>query len=327
MLQLAIDRTALAIAETLEREMAKTAVGGTAVIYANGKTSRANLVATDKVTTSTIISATVQLRALGAPEFDGGLYAGIIPPQVEGDMLASDATFQSAHNFVNVKALEFGEIGIWSGVRWARGNFLPIFEGVAAASSAAATATKAQLVGTTGGAYNANATLSAGVVVVARDINSDYERKISVSVTNFALGSSNTALQVVLPSSVNYTYDVYAPGAADGSTGPFLAVSRAAAGSTVTITTLPTAGSPPAGPALAVDVFVSFVLGKDAFGRVELNGMSLQSYITPAGASFSNPLAQGRKVGSKIMWKSFILDNNFMVRIESGSAFSAQLPA
>src|SRR5882724_9758793 len=48
MLQLAIDRTALAIAETLEREMAKTAVGGTSVIYANGKTSRANLVATDK---------------------------------------------------------------------------------------------------------------------------------------------------------------------------------------------------------------------------------------------------------------------------------------
>src|SRR5262249_4472531 len=157
MLQLAIDRTALAIAETLEREMAKTAVAGTSVIYANGKTSRANLLATDKVTTSTIIQATLQLRALGAPAVYGGLYAGIIPPQVEGDMLASDATFQSAHNFVNVKALEYGEIGIWSGVRWARGNFLPIFEGVAAASSAAATSTKAQLVGTTGGAYNANA--------------------------------------------------------------------------------------------------------------------------------------------------------------------------
>jgi hypothetical protein len=55
--------------------------------------------------------------------------------------------------------------------------------------------------------------------------------------------------------------------------------------------------------------------------------MSLQSYITPAGASFSNPLAQGRKVGSKIMWKPFLLDGNFMVRIEAASAYSAQLPA
>lgn len=328
MLQLAIDRTALAVAETLEREMVTTAVGGTAVIYANGKTTRANLVATDKVTTTTILTATVQLRALGAPEFDGGLYAGVIPPQVEGDMIAADATFQSAHNFVNVKALEYGEIGIWSGVRWARGNFLPIFAGVGAATSGgSATATVAALSATTGGAYTAGVTLSGGVIIVARDINTGAVRKISVANTTFSLGGSNTALVVAVPTSVNYTYDVYAPSTAAGSGAPLLAVSGAAAGSTVTITTLPTAGSPPAAVASGVEVFTSFILGKDAFGRVELNGMSLQSYITPAGASFSNPLAQGRKVGSKIMWKSFILDNTFMVRIESGSAFSAQLAA
>jgi hypothetical protein len=71
---------------------------------------------------------------------------------------------------------------------------------------------------------------------------------------------------------------------------------------------------------------VAWVFGKDSFGRVELNGMSLQSYITPKGASYSNPLAQGRKVGSKIMWKSFIIDNTFFARIETASAFSAGLP-
>lgn len=324
-LQLAIDRTALAVAETLEREMARTLLGGTNVIYAAG-TTRGGLSA-NNVTTAVVISSTVQLRALGAPEFDGGLYAGVISPQVEGDIVAGDSTFQSAHNFVNVKALEYGEIGIWMGVRWARGNFLPVFAGVAAPDGSAATATKAQLVGTTGGAYTANATLSGGVVIVARDATTDYERKVSQTNTTFALGSGNTALQVVLPSSTNYVYDVYAPSAAGGTGGPFLAVSRAAAGSTVTITTLPVAGSPPAAPGASKEVFISYIMGKDAFGRVELNGMSLQSYITPAGASFSNPLAQGRKVGSKIMWKSFLLDNNFMVRIESNSAYSAQLPA
>ena len=76
-----------------------------------------------------------------------------------------------------------------------------------------------------------------------------------------------------------------------------------------------------------VEAFIAWVFGKDAFGRVELNGMSLESHITPAHAEFSNPLAQGRKVGSKIMWKSFIIENDFFVRIESSSSFAGQLPA
>ena len=79
-------------------------------------------------------------------------------------------------------------------------------------------------------------------------------------------------------------------------------------------------------PASGVDTFVAFVFGKDGFGRVELSGMSLQSYITPAGASYSNPLAQGRKVGSKLMWKSFIMDNAFFCRLEFGSSLSGNFP-
>ncbi len=327
-LVLAIDRTALAIAETLEREMCKTMLGGTQVIFANGKTSRANLIATDVVNTGTVLTGTVQLRALGAPRFDGDLFAGIMPPQVVGDILKSDSTFQTAHNFVNVKAQEFGEIGIWSGVRWQEGNFLPIFVGVAAPSAAAATATKAQLLGAAGGAYNVNATLSGGVIVVARDVNSDYERKVSQTNTTFALGAGNTALQVATPTSANYTYDIYAPPNADGSGTPVLAAARVPASTTVTISALPTSTVVnPAAPASGVEVFCTWVMGRDFLGRVELSGMSLQSYLTPPGADYANPLAQGRKCGTKIMWNAFILDQTFGVRIESGSSFPSQLPA
>jgi N4-gp56 family major capsid protein len=328
MLAKAIDRTALAIAETIEREACKMLLGGTAVVFAAG-TTRAGLVATNVVNTGIVLTATTQLRALGAPAFDGDLYAGVIPPQVEADVLKTDATFQSAHNFVNVRAQEFGEIGVWSGVRWTRGNFLPIFAGVGAPVTTAATATVAgSLLGITGGAYTANATLSGGIIVVARDINSDYERKVSVANTTFALGAGNTGFSINTPTSANYVYDVYAPPAAAGTGTPVLAASRIAANTVVTITTLPTSTvTAPANPASGVEVFVTFIVGRDAFGRVELDGMSLQSYITPPGASFSNPLAQGRKVGAKIAWKSFILDNNFIVRIESGSFFAAQLPA
>lgn len=327
-LQLAIDRTALAIVETLEREIAKALLAGTSVIYGGAVSARGSLAATDVMTSTVVLKATTQLRALGAPEYDGGLYAGVIAPQQEGDLLRADTVFQSAHNYVNVKALEYGEIGIWMGVRWARGNFMPVFVGVAEPSESANSATVSLVAGAAGGAYNDNATLSGGIIVVARDVNSDYERKISVSHTTLALGAGNTALVVTTPTSTNYLYDIYAPPAAAGTGTPVLAASRQAANTAVTISSLPTSSTTaPVNPASGVSVFVAWVFGKDAYGRVELNGMSMQSYVTPAGASFSNPLAQGRKIGSKIMWKPFILDDNFFVRVETGSSFSAQLPS
>lgn len=319
MLAKAIDRTALAIAETIEREACNMLLGGTAVQYgATGgtqKSSRAALVATDRITTPVILQATTQLRALGAPAFDGDLYAGIVPPQMEADITAGDSTFTSAHNFVNVRAQEFGEIGVWQGVRWTRGNFLPIFKTVPAVDTAATTAEKSQV----------SAVASTGkVTVVARDAVTGYVRKVSIESTVVAAAATFTAA-----SSTNYVYDVYF----DNLTGVYhLVIVGALAGSvSAALNSLYAAGpiqNPPAASTTnQVEVFVAFIVGRDAFGRVELDGMSLQSYITAPGASFSNPLAQGRKVGSKISWKSFILDNNFLVRLESASAYGSQLPA
>lgn len=326
-LQKAIDLTGLAMAEMVEREISKVLLGGTTVIFGGAAGSRGALAATDKMTTTVVLKSTTGLRARGAKAHEGDLYAGVIAPQVEADLLAADTTFQNASNFANVRALQFGEIGIWMGVRWARGNFLPIFVGVAAATTAAVTATKSQIIGNTAVAvYTANATVN--VTVVARDINSDYERKISVQ-ASVALGAGNTGLAVKTPSSTNYVYDIYVDDTGAGGGTARLFASRIAASTTVQVTALPagSAATPPANPALSVSVFVNWVCGRDAFGRVELNGMSLQSYITPPGASYSNPLAQGRKVGSKVMWKSFILDNAFFTRIEVGSAFPDELPA
>ena len=55
--------------------------------------------------------------------------------------------------------------------------------------------------------------------------------------------------------------------------------------------------------------------------------MSLQTFLTPATASDSDPLFQRRKVGAKYMRKSFILDNNFFERFETSSDIPAQIPA
>ena len=327
-LQIAIDRTGLAMSELLEREMCNMLLGGTNVVYPAAITARGSLAATDILATATVLKATASLRARGGAEFEGALFGGAMAPQQEADVLAADQTFKDASNFANVRALQFGEIGIWMGVRWARGNFLPVFQGVAAVTTAAATAEKTQITATDGGGTITSST-NFKFCVVARDINTDYELKISVVSANIASAATgNTeSFTFVMPSSTNYTYDIYMS-AAGGSGSLFKVKSRQTAGATVVQTAEPagTEATAPVAPAVDVSVFVAWVFAKDAFGRVELNGMSLQSYITPAGASYSNPLAQGRKVGSKVMWKSFILDNAFFTRIETSSAYADELP-
>jgi N4-gp56 family major capsid protein len=324
-LQKAIDRTGLAMAEMLEREIAETLMGGTTVLYGGNASSRVTIDAGDVINTALVNKATVGLRARGASPQEGQLFSGVMSPQHQGD-LNLDTTFVGASNFANVRALQYGEVGIWQGVRWAVSNFLPIFAGVAAPTTAAATATKTQVVATdTGG------NLTSGnyqFKVVARDINSDYERRISLQSANISSGTGDDDLfTVTFPSSANYVYDLYVTAA--GGTTAYLVASRQAASSVLVVDEDPdtAAAVAPENPADAVSVFIGFIFGKDAFGRVELDGMSMQSYITPAGASYSNPLAQGRKVGSKIMWKCFILDNAYFVRFETGSGHSAELPA
>jgi N4-gp56 family major capsid protein len=332
-LQIAIDRCALAMAELMEREMAVTLLNtGTSVIYGNaGVTTRASIVntgtpKTDRMTTAMIISASTQLRAQGAPEYDGGLYGVIVQPQQEADMYLSDTTFQNASNFARVRKLENAEIGIWMGGHFVRGNFLPIYRGEVAPDTNAATSVKAKaVVADTGGAL---ATGNYQVVTVARDLTSDYERRISQNSANLAVGASVTtgSITVTTPTAVSYSYDVYLTRV--GLTVPYKVISRATPNTTYVITTQP-AGTEtigPTAPAAGLEIFMAWMLGKDAFARVKLNALSMQSYITPPGASYPNPLAQGRKVGTKTMFKCAIQDQQFLVRMESVSSISAFLP-
>jgi N4-gp56 family major capsid protein len=322
-------RVGQAIAETLERETARTLLGGGIVRFANGAASRAALTGAVYLTTSDVVFATVSLRSLGASDMSDGLFGGIMPPQVEGDITGSDTVFTAAAQQAQLRALQYAEIGIWQGVRWKRGNFLPYFQSVAAPDAGAATATKAQITAVDGGGTITSAT-NFKFVIVARDITTDYERRVSILSANIAsaMTGNNESFSIVLPTSANYVYDVYMT-AAGGAGSAFLVKSRVTGTTVVTAEPSTSAATPPAavGDTAGDEVFVSFVFGEDAFFTVELNGMSTQSYITPKGSSYSNPLDQGRKVGSKVMWKAGIIDPNFYCRIESNSRYSAQLPA
>lgn len=335
-LQVAIDRTALAMAEVLEREQAVMLLAGTQVFFKGTVTTRASIGATDFLDTGTVLKALTSLRGKGAGELEGGLFAGVMSPQQEADLVSADQTFKDASNFANVRALQHAEIGIWSGVRWGRSNFLPIFKGQGTPDTAAESGTldagdaKPQINAIDGGGSIASAT-NFKFAVVWRDKTSDYERHISQTSANIASAATgnNESFTVDVPAGTltNHTYDVYMT-VAGGTGSLFKVLSRQTTATSAAITAVPagTEAVKPVAPAATREVFVAWVFGKDSFGRVELNGMSLQSYITPQGASWSNPLAQGRKVGSKIMWKSFIIDNQFFARIETASNFSAGLP-
>lgn len=65
-------------------------------------------------------------------------------------------------------------------------------------------------------------------------------------------------------------------------------------------------------------VHTSYVFGQDAFAVSDLQ--TLKMYTQNPG-SISDPLEQIMTLGWKVGMKSVILNNNFMVRIESGSSF------
>ena len=323
MLQIALERVSMAMKETAEREDANVLMAATNVTYPGVVAGRATLAATDVFNTAMAVTMKAKLSMRGAPKYSDGQYMAIIQPPHEASLLASDSVFQQASNFAKQARLEYGYVGMWMGFDCIVGNFLPVYVGVAAPTTAAVSATKAQYtVGLSGTLSTANYIIE----VVGREVVTDYERRLSVPSANIAVTSPGS-IAVKMPSSVNYTYDVYMSAA--GGTVLYKVASRQAASSTYTITTDPVGNelTAPVSPALGISVYPGFVVGKGAFGTCILNGMSLQTFTTPKGASDSDPIAQRRKVGAKYMRKSFILDNDFIERFETSSGISAVIPA
>lgn len=70
--------------------------------------------------------------------------------------------------------------------------------------------------------------------------------------------------------------------------------------------------------ASTVTVHTSYVVGRNAYAVTDLQ--KLDTYVEGPGGN-ADPLHQRRTLGWKTGFKSVILNNNFMVRLESGSAY------
>lgn len=341
LLEQAKERIGLQISETLDRNVAQsTAMAGTHVNYVNSRNGRVNLVAGDVLDTFTLLRTVATLRDLGAPQFTGqsmtdeqmdlesagskafnepkshGHYIAITHDFPAHDLLR-DPTFGLAATFNDPNRLYNAEVGIWSGVHFLATNMCPYFIGAA------------QVTGTPGAVGNL-ATGTYYVVVTGSRIDTSYETIVCLVSPAITVTGPNGSIAVTVPATVGYTWNVYVGlttsptnlgvSVSGPTDGPFQGqATMLTGGSTVTITGVGVAQSPPAPPNTGLTVFPTFIVGKGAWAAVRLDDIEINMLLGPDKA---DPLNQRRQIGYKWLEGSMVLNQDFFARIESVSNFS-----
>ncbi len=86
------------------------------------------------------------------------------------------------------------------------------------------------------------------------------------------------------------------------------------------ITGIGAAQTPPAAPGTGLTVYPTYIIGRGAYGQVMLDDAQF-TYLKEADKS--DPLNQLRVVGWKVYYGTLIQNQQFFMRVESLSAFSA----
>ena len=337
----AIELLGLQVAETLERNTFNNLMGGAQINYVNSRGARASLVAGDVMNIHELNRAYAMLVTLGAPRYMGDEmtdtkleadaggakassdprrmphYASVIHPFVAGD-LRENQPIQYAWSQSDINRLYNYELGEWSGIRFCMSNLVPSFTGVAAIQGGIA-------------ATGSLATNTYYIIVTASDTQNQYESQIYQVSNGINVVGPNGSITVALPVLAGYTFNVYlgttnAPtnlglSVAGPTVGPMQGqATQLAGGQTVTLTGIGASQIPPAAPATGVTVYPNFIFGRGAYGQVKLDDTKF-SYLKEADKS--DPLNQLRVVGWKTFYGTIFLNAQFMMRIESTSAFNS----
>jgi hypothetical protein len=174
------------------------------------------------------------------------------------------------------------------------------------------------------------ATNSYFIQITGAPAQTSVEQRIYQVSGAVAVTGPTGSISVVLPTLANYVFNVYigtsasptnlGASASGPTTGPLAGMAtQLASGSTVIITAVGTAQTPPAAPATGVSVFPTIVFGTDAYGQVLLQDPEFH-YLKDADKS--DPNNQTRVVSWKVFYGSIILNQAFFMRIEGSSAFT-----
>ena len=336
----------LQIGETLDRNTFNNLLAGTQVNYVNTRGARASLVSGDVLNPHEINRATGALFTIGAPRFSGDEmtntklqadaggakasaspramphYVAILHPLVVQDM-RENSTIVTAWSYSDINRLYNYELGEWGGIRFTFSNMVPSFTGFTNAANG--------VTYTPGTAGNLATNANYRIIVTGSDNQNQYESQVyAVSGAQNVTGPTGS-ITVVTPNVAGFTYNIYI-GTTTSPTNLGTTTSGPTSGplagqavqlppnTSVVITNIGTAQTPPAGPASTVTVYPAFIIGRGAYGQVSLDDVKISFLMN---ADKSDPLNQLRVVGWKVYYGTLIENQLFFMRIESTSNFSA----
>ena len=337
----AIELVALQLSETMERNTFVNLMAGGQINYVNSRGSRANLVAGDVVNPHEMNRASAMLVTLGAPRYMGDEitdmkieadaggakassnprkmphYVAVMHPYVVGDF-SENQTVVTAWSYSDLNRLYNYEAGEWRGIRFCQTNMVPFWTGFAQVNGAAVA----------GGALAA-ATYT--IQVTGQDTQNQYESQIYQLSANIVVGA-NGAIQLTTPNVPGFTYNVYVGSGAGAApfnlgvsaqgptSGPLQGqATQLPPNTVVTVTALGASQVPPAAPTTGVTVYPTFIFGRGAYAQVVLDNAKFTYLKEP---DKSDPLNQLRVVGWKNYYGTLIQNAQFMLRLESTSAFN-----
>ena len=260
---------------------------GTNVQYANGKTSRGAITASDKLTVAEIRKAVRTLKKAKARPFgeEGRKphFICICSPEATFD-LQSDALWQDVSKYSCAEAIYSGEIGRLFGVVFVESTEAKVF-------------TQSVL-----NKVNASTTSSASFVL--KNAPTDAEiAYLSTAGNKLMIGSNEHTIASFDAAANTVTLTAAASLTADA------------------IVYSMDAGEVDSTTKAGVDVHSTLIFGKDAYGMVDVAGSgALQIIIKPHGsAGTSDPLDQRATVGAKVAaYAARILNELWIIRIEHG---------
>ena len=276
---------------TLDTVVRNELIGGTNVMYApkvaNGAetevTSRADITADCKLRVKDVFRAAAELKAVNAPKINGS-YVAVIHPYVAYDLM-QDAGEQwiGIQKYAKPENVLRGELGTLAGVRFVE-------------------STEAKVFG-------------------PAKIHGDYSR---LTVKADVSASTSVTVNEAVPA---VTFDTPVPVYVNGTANTVTKITVAGGVSTLTLGSAATlsAGDMICGKGGGKDgsaVFCTLFIGENAYGVTDIEGGGLEHIVKQRGYG-NDPLNQRSSVGWKATKAAKRLLEEYLIRFESGSEFSA----
>lgn len=277
--------------DTITREVLN---GGTNVQYAEGQVSGRHKLTGGResgnhyLTVDAVRRAARYLKTQNAEKI-GGSYVAIIHPDTAYDLM-SDPAWQNVKTYCDPEDMYAGEIGRIAGVRFVETTEAKIFKGRGLTSAAGALTVKTA-------AASGSKTVAVNEAISQEEASALAGRYVIIGGERYKVASATA-----------------------GSAG--------SASITLTENAVQAAGDkvyPGEGGAEGRAVYLTLVLGENAYGVTELQGGGLQHIVKQLGSSgTADPLDQRGSCGWKAVRTAERLVEPFMVRIETCSTFDGE---